>query len=368
MKILCDINGASVYLDENLLGTTPLEQSPIESGNHVLRVELPLYHDYTEEFVVKDGDTKTETITLKPAFGSLEISSAPEGGADVYLDNKKVGVTPYVNTRIASGKYVMRVTKNLFSDVEENVTVVDGLPMKRTVILGKNFAELTIAALEQTIFVNDRNVGTGDYTARLSPGKYTLRSERGETFTPDEKDVFLSIGEPTTVTLNARPRLGSVSVVVEPFEARSADIYVNKELKGKAPTSIPLVIGTHSILARSANFLDMTQTVSVKEGEQQKVTFTLTTYEGSRQASRDAWARSKWISAGVAVLAGAASYYLAGESDNYYDTYSNAKSTTAAQTARDNTDKYASFSGIALGTAAAGGVSALVCWIVQATK
>jgi hypothetical protein len=33
-----------------------------------------------------------------------------------------------------------------------------------------------------------------------------------------------------------------------------------------------------------------------------------------------------------------------------------------------NTDKYASFSGIALGTAAAGGVSALVCWIVQATK
>jgi hypothetical protein len=364
-SVSSDRPAASVYVDEKLIGTTPIDRRSIESGKHSLRVELPLYHPYTDEFTIKDGETKTANAVLKQAFGTLEISSAPEDSADVYVDNTKVGVTPFINARMPSGKYLVRVSKDLFNDVEEEVTVIDGFPMKRTVILGKNFGELTVSAPEQNIFVNNRRVGEGKYTARLAPGKYDVRSERGEAYVPDQQTVYLAIGEPTAVTLAARPRLGSVSVVVEPFEARGADIYVDNDPKGKAPTSFPIIIGTHSILARSVNFLDLVQPLSVKEGEQKKITMTMMTYEGSRQSSIDAWGRSKWISAGTAVLAAAASLYLQHRSDSFYEEYRLAGTSEGAKNAREKTGTYSTYSGIALGAAVAGGVVAVVSWIWQ---
>ena len=237
--------------------------------------------------------------------------------------------------------------------------------MKRTVILGRNFGELTISALGQTIFVNDRVVGMGHYAARLLPGKYTVRSDRGESYIPDQKDVFIAIGESAALVLNAQPRLGSLSVAVDPFDARGAEISVNNEVKGNAPTSFPVIIGTHSIVARSAGFLDAVQTVSVKEGEQRKITFSMTTYEGSRQASIDAWARSKWISACAAVLAGAAAVYFQQRSNKYYDEYTTEGRSDAAQSAREKTQTNSTTSGIALGIAVAGSVSAVASWIWQ---
>jgi hypothetical protein len=367
LSVSCDQAGASVYVDNKLVGTTPFERRAIESGKHTLRIASALFHDHSEDFTLKDGETKTAAAQLKPAFGSLEILSAPEGGADVYLDNTKVGETPYVNVRMASGKYLLRVSKQLFNDVEEEVSVVDGLAMKRTVILGRNFGELELSAPGQELFVNDRSVGKGTYKARLAPGKYTVRAEQGDAYITEQKDVYLAIGETRTIELKARPRLGTVSVVVEPFDARTADIFVNNELKGKAPTSFPLIVGTHSILARSANFLDVTQTVNVKEGEQQKITLRMNTYEGSRQSSVDAWGRAKWISAGAAVLAVAASIYLQHKSDSYYEEYRLAATSAGAHTAKDKTNSYSTYGGITLGVAVAGGVGTIVSWIWQGT-
>jgi hypothetical protein len=235
------------------------------------------------------------------------------------------------------------------------------------VILARNFAELTVSAPDQTIFVNDSRVGTGSYSAHLVPGKYTVRSERGEAYAPDQKEFFLALDDSKSISLEAKPRLGTVSVVVEPFEARGADIYLNGELKGKAPAAFPLIIGTHSISARFANYLDVSQSVNVKDGEQLKVTLTMGTYAGSRQSSIDAWSRSKWISAAFTVIAGAASYYLQNQSDTYYQSYQLAATPDAAVSSRDKTNQFATYSTVALGAAGAGAIGAIVSWIWQAS-
>lgn len=359
--------GGSVYLDNKLIGTSPIEKREIESIRHTLKVQVPMYHDYSEEFRMKDGETKTVSSTMKPAFGSIEVLSSPEDGADVYVDGNMVGTTPYSNDKFASGKYVIRVTKELFYDVEEEVTVSDDLPTRRTATLGKNFGELAVSAPENAIFVNGQKVGNNSYAARLSPGKYTLRAERNQLYVPDEKEIFLAIGENKDITLGARPRLGSLSVYVEPFEAQNAEIFINNELKGKAPLVFPLIMGTHTIMARRNNFLDKSESVTIAEKEQRKLTLTMLTYEGSRQASMDAWGRSKWISAGVAVLAGAAYLYSQSQSDSYYEKYRLSASPTDAAQNRDQTTKYNTFAGISLGVGLAGVVGAITSWIWQGT-
>jgi len=359
--------GGSVYLDEKLIGTTPIENREIESIRHSLKVQIPMYHDYSEEFQIKDGESKTVSSTMKPAFGSLEILSSPEDEADVYVDGNKVGKTPYSNNKFGSGKYIIHVTKTLFNDVEEEVTVSDGLSTRRTLTLGKNFGELNISAPEDIILINGQRVGTNSYNVRLLPGKYTVRAERSQLYTPDEKEVFLAIGERKELTLEAKPRLGSLSVYVEPFDARNAEIFVNNELKGKAPIVLPLIMGTHSIMARKDDFLDKSDAVTIVEGEQQKMTLTMLTYEGSRQASINAWGRSKWISTGVAVLAGVSYFYSRNQSDSYYDKYRLSATPADAVQNRNQTTKFNTIAGISIGVGIGSVVGAITSWIWQGT-
>ena len=186
-------------------------------------------------------------------------------------------------------------------------------------------------------------------------------------YVPDEKEVFLAVGEKKEVALAAKPRLGGITVYVEPFEARDADIFVGSEPVGKAPKPLSLIIGNYSITARKTNFLDKAESVSIRENEQQKLTFTLVTYEGSRQSSIDSWARNKWISAGIAVLAGAAYVYSQKQADTNYESYRLSANPADATKFRDETNKFNSYVKISIGVGIAGVVGAITSWIWQST-
>jgi len=233
---------ATVTLDEKQIGNAPISRKEIESAQHTLLVEKDLYHSYTETFSIQDGEEKNISAVLKPAFGTLSVTSLPESKAEVFLDGKKVGETPFTNNQLPSGKYILKLSKNLYSDTEEEILIEDGTITTKTITLNKNFGELSVTAEYSTIYLNGKEVGKEQYTARLSPGRYTLRAERGTQYAPDEKDITLSIGEEKNSTLTPSPRLGSVSVFVEPAEASDAEIYVDNVAKGNAPLVLPLLI------------------------------------------------------------------------------------------------------------------------------
>ena len=73
-----------------------------------------MYH--TESGIVTI--TKDEPITiekqLRPAYGFIKIDSKPESDAVVFINNKKVGTTPYQSDKMASGTYKVRVVKDMY--------------------------------------------------------------------------------------------------------------------------------------------------------------------------------------------------------------------------------------------------------------
>ncbi|MFH0992122.1 MAG: PEGA domain-containing protein [bacterium] len=359
---------SSVYIDGKPIGSTPLQRKELESARHTLRIESQLYHYLNQEIEIKDGEEVHITENLKPAFGSLEVLSTPESGAEVFIDGKRVGVTPYDTLQIASGKYLLKVQKQLFSDAEEQIVIADGQPLKRTIILNKYFGELQIGAPQSTIFVNGKQVGNGTYTERLAPGKYTVKADRGALYTPAEQDVFVRIGEKLEITLDPKPRLGYVTVFVEPKEGDDARIYIGDELKGNAPKMLDLLIGKYTITTKKNNFLDASQDVSLSEGEQKRLDFRLMTYEGSIQANRDRWGQAKWISAAATVLAGAAAVYFNSTSTTNHNNYLKATISDDAVKYRDLTKQNDLYVKISLGAAAVTAVSTIVSWIVQKSK
>ncbi len=368
LSVRSNVPNSSVYLDDKLFGPAPLAKRNIESGRHMVRVDAPLYHSRTQEMVINDGDDKSLDIVLKQAFGSLEVTSTPEGGAEVFLDGQRVGITPYRNSQLASGRYILKLTKPLFGDVEETVIVADSQVVKRSLVLSQNFGTLKVSAEGSTISVNGNSVGTGTYQGRLSPGLYHLAAQRPGPFRPAERDVQLGVGETRELVLEPEGQMGGLSVLVEPFNAGDAQILLNGEIKGNAPLQIKLLIGQYGVTARKDGFLDVNESVSISEGQTKSLRLQMLTFEGSREQSRAQWGTvKKWT--GIAGLAagGAAVFFKVAANSNY-DKYQGATTTDEALMYRDKTTQYDNYFKIATGVAAGLLTTAIVSWIVQGTK
>ncbi|MCF8232777.1 MAG: PEGA domain-containing protein [Bacteroidales bacterium] len=363
IAITADPQQAEIFLDGKSLGTAPVSRRKIESGKHTLRAEYALYHTKTKEITIEDGDDKAISLTLDPAFGSLKVESEPKG-ADVFLDGEKVGTTPYADEKIASGVYELRVTKKLWNEETEQVIIQDEQATEKMEVLTQNFGKVKVDAGEAAIYQNGNKVATGSYEAKLKPGTYTFRATKPK-HTPDEKEVYLSVGDNRQITLKPQPQQGSLSVFAEPDKARNAQIYINGERHKKTtPAVIPLLYGEYTVTLKKEGFLDQTKNISIEANKSRKVTFEMQTYQGSLQHDFKKHKTAKILWGTTAVLFGGAGTYFKFAADGHYDDYQAATSTAKATDLHDKVERADQYKLIGWGVAGA----ALVPAIIQAVK
>lgn len=300
---------AEVILDSKPIGKTPLARGQISSGQHELTIRKSLYHDHKETFTIEDGDDKNFNITLKPAFGELVITSDPTG-AKVFLDEREVGVTPYNNKQQPSGNYNLRLAHNLYSDARDNITISDGEKTEKFIALSKNYGTLSVTASGAEIFLNNSRVGSNSYNANIAPGQYKVKATRN-LHHDDEREVFIVLGQTENITLAPKPKQGAISVSTTPFDARGAEIFINNEKrKETTPTTIPLLIGNYNVTVKKSGYLDASQSVVVREGQEQELNFAMQTFSGSLQQQANRHKKGKMLfGAGTIAALGAGAYF-----------------------------------------------------------
>jgi len=336
------------------------------SGTYYIKIEKEMYH--TEEIEIKLEDSKKEhlNIILKPAFGELIIKSEPENKAKVYIDENEVGVTPYKNTKQLSGNYFVRIEKEMWFGEEKEVQIFDGERTEKTFILTKNFGTIIVSANNSDIFLNKRKVGFNKYSQNLKPGKYQIKAER-EKYKDDEIEIFLKIGEKKEISLEPKPRLGSVSIISNPYDSKGAAIFLNKKKqKETTPAVIPLLIGNYDITLKHPKFLDYTKKLTLSEGEQKKIIFNMQTYSGSMLAKKNFWKKNKWLGFSSSVLLTGAGILFNSLGDKYYDEYKQSTSSNDAINARENTDKYYQYRDLSYTISIVPAVWSLYSWIKEA--
>ena len=88
---------------------------------------------YVFDFEFTDGEYKDISVKLEPAFGKQVITSIPEEGADVYLDGRLRGKTPFTLKECLSGTYIVEIKK------DDYLKVLDKLfTQKRDKVTDKN--------------------------------------------------------------------------------------------------------------------------------------------------------------------------------------------------------------------------------------
>lgn len=325
--------GADVLINNSNRGQTPIERLRLDSGEYSLEIRQSLYHTHTEDFELKDGENKNLNIRLKPAFGELVIDSSPEQGAKVFIDDREVGVTPHRNQRQPSGRYVVRLEKDLYSPVTRQIEVHDEQTTRENISMSPNFGTITVISDGAEIFLDDRSVGRERYQGRLPQGRYSFTAKKDRHIDAQE-NVFIQVGENREIKLEPRPRQGAVSVVTQPFEARGANITINNERRTETtPAVIPLLMGNYDITVNHRDFLDQTRQVSIREGQTINLEFTMQTYRGSMQAKRNFWRTNKWISLAGTVIALGGAVYFDFEGQSHSDDFHSADNPAAEMSA-----------------------------------
>lgn len=85
LEVSCNMDGASVFVDDEEVGTTPMEATYVETGQHKLTIKLPEYDDFVKKFKMVSGSTVKVEAELKLS----EVSGGSAGGGGVGEGTKK---------------------------------------------------------------------------------------------------------------------------------------------------------------------------------------------------------------------------------------------------------------------------------------
>jgi len=137
IEVTSQPTGAAVYLDNAYKGTThpggPFDIIGIAPGFHTIRLELTDYQPYTRQVQVFEGGIEEVSATLTPVSpgpqpdttGQLYVSSTPSG-AEVFVDNVFLGITPVSLSNITAGTHTVMLQMQGYSDWTGTAQVTAG--------------------------------------------------------------------------------------------------------------------------------------------------------------------------------------------------------------------------------------------------
>lgn len=243
---------------------------------HSLVATRRYYHPFEATIRASSEEKKEYSFEMSPAFGWLNITSKPENGATVLIDNRRVGVTPYRSDTLASGEYEVTLLKDMYESVTKTVSVRDNnvgsidIPMKAA------FAEIKIATDgESSIYIDGAERGKGVWTGRLGEGEHIVEARKAS-HRSSMKRVDVTAGRNESITVAApTPIYGALNINTSPDEAA---VYLDGTRIGETPIiKTDVLVGERSLRFEKAGCAPLTKTVAVSENQMLDVSEKLVT-------------------------------------------------------------------------------------------
>ena len=202
---------ADIFVDNEKIGAGYASKAVSLGAEHRYKVQCDNYWPKEGLVYFEEREDRQIDIELEPNFGYITIKTEPSG-ADIYIDGKKVGTTPYLSEMIEFGRRRVELKK---SGYEPYVKVV------------------------------------------------TIKPE-------EEENMLLS-----SVKLEAvRVPMGSLDLSSNPT---GAVITINGRQYGQTPKTLTdLEVGTYTVYFSKEGYQNLSQTVTVKDGQKETLAVTMT--------------------------------------------------------------------------------------------
>ncbi|MBM4320679.1 MAG: PEGA domain-containing protein, partial [Deltaproteobacteria bacterium] len=208
--------------------------------------------------------------------GLLSISSKP-AGAEVWVGNRKVGVTPMQQVELYPGTHNFVLQLNGYTPSPLTAQVLPGKHNKVEVTLRPDHGLISIRSTPPgaLVSVNGQPVGKTPITeVKVALGTYDVAVVL-DGYQPERKQVVLDGSRPEELRFQLRalpPRDGTLELTSRPA---GAAITIDGRPAGNSPVKIVLPGGAVVVLATLAGYEPESRRVEVVAGKTAKVTFAL---------------------------------------------------------------------------------------------
>ena len=126
--------GADVYIDDLLVGQTPVEPQLVDIGVHKVRVHKAEFEEVSQDVTVSGGATVSLDVYLRPIVHEGRVVIHAGARDAIALDGQSVGVELWAGT-LKSGGHTLRVTASGMIPYQAEVLVQDGQTRELNVTL-----------------------------------------------------------------------------------------------------------------------------------------------------------------------------------------------------------------------------------------
>jgi formylglycine-generating enzyme required for sulfatase activity len=262
--------GAQVSLDGTVLGTTPLVDTELTPGVHRLEFSAPRHLAEVRELEVGGGgERQSLAATLTPDWALVSLRTEP-AGATVLVDGVAAGTTPAA-LEIDSGEHELEVRLAGYNAWSDKILVAANQPQQLPdlkLALADGRLELASAPTDASVSVDGEFRMRTPLSLRLAPGRahrVTLTKPGYETAA---RELSVAADSGRRVQIDLLPQLGQIEVSSTP---PNAEIWVDNERRGTAPTTLELTAVTHAIEFRLAGYAAERAELTPRPGYPQKL-------------------------------------------------------------------------------------------------
>ncbi|MBR0099707.1 MAG: PEGA domain-containing protein [Treponema sp.] len=183
LKVYSNISGASVYVDSQYMGTTPLLVSDLEVGTHRVQISKKHYSTYsvTTDYL-KSNFSYTLTGDLEKISGYLNTNVNPSN-ATIYCNDEEIS---NYNEEIDEGTYTIKAHAFGYDDKTTTVTIARNKTSNISIIMDKAGFEVKSFRASCDAFNpknNNRMKSVRFYISVSAPetGTLVITNEKGDT-------------------------------------------------------------------------------------------------------------------------------------------------------------------------------------------
>ncbi len=273
--------GASVLIDGQSIGVTPLDGFRIEPGDYQIDINLERYLPETGQISVEglNRDVRFQA-KLTPAWAPVTLTSNP-AQATIIIDGQEQGATP-ATIELLQGEHTLSLQLKGYQEWSQRFRVNANQPFALPEINLQEeggLVRLVTRPAGANITVNDRYIGQSPVELNLEPDK----QHRVDIFKPGYKTTSrkLSVESGTSrdEIISLKPILAKITINAIPGNAK---VYVDGAYKGQSGQTFVLPAQRQKLVIRKQGYVDYQGFITPRTGLGQQVSITLKSLQQAR--------------------------------------------------------------------------------------
>lgn len=287
VSILSQPAGATVVVDGQDRGVTPIMLFDLTPGRHHLKYRLAGYLERDRFFDTSEGPVIEKNEVLQEIKGLLLVKSDPPG-ATIVVDGEAKGETPRLIVDLSAREpHALKLRKAGYLDQALTVKFNGREPRVVDEKLVTDSGAINIISEPSGADVMVNGIARGKtpvLVSGVSKGRATVKFTLPG-FGEEVRELAMRAGEEQTLSVVLQALPGTLHLISVPGGAR---FYLNDEARGTGPLVIPgLKPGTYSVRAEKEGYGTETRSVTITNGESAREEFKLSNVMGRLEVRTD---------------------------------------------------------------------------------